>query len=168
MVWLVCQARPSGFLLESVRWQSFSVACGFMAHNKAGNRSNPLRMGLSGFHHFLCCRNRDCHLVINTLTYTIMMIDIAKSVAFTGHRPERIRQSSMLCFYLDIVSQVRRLYSLGYRNFLSGMAEGFDLLAAQAVASLKTEYTDIRLIAVVPFRRQANRYRQETSPCTTG
>lgn len=100
-------------------------------------------------------------MAINTLTYTIMMIDITKSVAFTGHRPERIRQSSMLYFYMDIVSQVRRLYSLGYRNFLSGMAEGFDLLAAQAVASLKTEYTDIRLIAVVPFRRQANRYRQE-------
>lgn len=54
----------------------------------------------------------------------------------------------MLHLYLDIVSQVRRLYSLGYRYFLSGMAEGFDLLAAQAVTALKAEYTDIRLIAV--------------------
>ena len=41
------------------------------------------------------------------------------------------------------------------------MAEGFDLLAAQAVADLKAEYTDIRLIAVVPFRHQSNRYRPE-------
>ena len=79
-----------------------------------------------------------------------MTMDITKSVAFTGHRSERILQVRMLYLYLDIVSQVKRLYSLGYRYFLSGMAEGFDLLAAQAVADLKTEYTDIRLIAVVP------------------
>ncbi|MCD8269525.1 MAG: SLOG family protein [Parabacteroides sp.] len=90
-----------------------------------------------------------------------MTMDITKSIAFTGHRSERICQAGMLHLYLDIVSEVRRLYSLGYRNFLSGMAEGFDLLAAQAVASLKTEYTDIHLIAVVPFRQQSNRYRPE-------
>lgn len=68
-------------------------------------------------------------------------MDITKSVAFTGHRSERILQVGMLHLYLDIVSQVRRLYSLGYRYFLSGMAEGFDLLAAQAVTALKAEYT---------------------------
>ena len=90
-----------------------------------------------------------------------MTMDITKSVAFTGHRSERIFQVRMLYLYLDIVSQVKRLYSLGYRYFLSGMAEGFDLLAAQAVADLKMEYTDIRLIAVVPFRRQSDRYRPE-------
>lgn len=90
-----------------------------------------------------------------------MTMDITKSVAFTGHRSERILQVRMLYLYLDIVSQVRRLYSLGYRYFLSGMAEGFDLLAAQAVADLKMKYTDIRLIAVVPFRRQSDRYRPE-------
>lgn len=59
-----------------------------------------------------------------------MTADITKSVAFTRHRSERIHQAGMLHFYLDIVSEVRRLYSLGYRNFLTGMAEGFDLLAA--------------------------------------
>lgn len=90
-----------------------------------------------------------------------MTMDITKSVAFTGHRSERILQVRMLYLYLDIVSQMKRLYSLGYRYFLSGMAEGFDLLAAQAVADLKMEYTDIRLIAVVPFRRQSDRYRPE-------
>lgn len=66
-----------------------------------------------------------------------MTMDITKSVAFTGHRSERIFQVRMLYLYLDIVSQVKRLYSLGYRYFLSGMAEGFDLLAAQAVADLR-------------------------------
>ena len=93
-----------------------------------------------------------------------MTMDITKSVAFTGHRSERILQVRMLYLYLDIVSQVKRLYSLGYRYFLSGMAEGFDLLAAQVVADLKTEYTDIRLIAVVPFHRQSDRYRPGNKP----
>lgn len=50
-----------------------------------------------------------------------MTMDITKSVAFTGHRSERIFQVRMLYLYLDIVSQVKRLYSLGYRYFLSGM-----------------------------------------------
>ena len=103
-------------------------------------------------HSLLCSRSRDYHLVINSLTHTVMTMDITKSVAFTGHRSERILQVGMLHLYLDIVSQVRRLYRLGYRYFLSGMAEGFDLLAAQAVTALKAEYTDIRLIAVVPFQ----------------
>lgn len=49
-----------------------------------------------------------------------MTMDITKSVAFTGHRSERILQVRMLYLYLDIVSQVKRLYSLGYRYFLSG------------------------------------------------
>ena len=48
-----------------------------------------------------------------------MTMDITKSVAFTGHRSERIHQVGMLHLYLDIVSQVRRLYGLGYRYFLS-------------------------------------------------
>ena len=63
-------------------------------------------------------------------------MDITKSVAFTD-TVQSIPQVGMLHLYLDIVSQARRLYSLGYRYFLSGMAEGFDLLAAQAVTALK-------------------------------
>ena len=83
-----------------------------------------------------------------------MTMDITKSVAFTGHRSERILQVRMLYLYLDIVSQVKRLYSLGYRYFLSGMAEGFDLLAAQAVADLKMEYSAHCRCAVPPAVRQ--------------
>ena len=99
-----------------------------MARKRTDNGRDPLRMGVSGFHSLLCSRSRDYHLVINSLTHTVMTMDITKSVAFTGHRSERIFQVGMLHLYLDIVSQVRRLYSLGYRYFLSGMAEGFDCL----------------------------------------
>lgn len=40
----------------------------------------------------------------------------------------------------------------------SGMAMGFDLMAAETVLSLKGRYPDIRLIAVVPFRKQSCRW----------
>lgn len=97
-----------------------------------------------------------------------MTMDITKSVAFTGHRSERILQVRMLYLYLDIVSQVKRLYSLGYRYFLSGMAEGFDLLAAQAVADLKW---NTRIFGSLPLCRSAGSQTdtaRRTSPYTTG
>ena len=48
----------------------------------------------------------------------------------------------------------------GYDTFLSGMCEGFDLIAAEEVLNLKKEYPHIRLKCVVPFKGQAERYTQ--------
>jgi uncharacterized phage-like protein YoqJ len=42
--------------------------------------------------------------------------------------------------------------------FYSGMARGFDLLAAEAVLHIRETYRDIRLVAVVPYRRQPERF----------
>ncbi len=67
------------------------------------------------------------------------------SVAFTGHRTycgEGERQ-------LDDV--LERLYSEGYRRFLTGMAWGFDLAAGMAVIGLRRRHGDVRLVAVEPF-----------------
>lgn len=67
------------------------------------------------------------------------------SVAFTGHRTyagEGRRQ-------LDDV--LRMLYSDGYRRFLTGMAWGFDLVAARAVIDLRRQHDDVRLVAVEPY-----------------
>ncbi len=46
----------------------------------------------------------------------------------------------------------------GYRIFISGMATGFDLAAAEAVVRLKDLYADVRLIAAIPFAGQASKY----------
>ncbi|MBQ2036666.1 MAG: DUF1273 family protein, partial [Alistipes sp.] len=43
------------------------------------------------------------------------------------------------------------LYERGYRRFLTGMAWGFDLAAAQVVISLKNSLPGIELIAVEPY-----------------
>ena len=87
----------------------------------------------------------------------MLTTDITKNVAFTGHRTGRISQP-LLWLYVDMVSEIRRLYSLGYRNFLSGMAEGGDLIFAKAVTAVRQECTDMKLVAVVPFRNQSERY----------
>ena len=55
-----------------------------------------------------------------------------------------------LCLRLD--ATLRELYARGARCFYNGMAEGFDLIAARAVLDLQCQYSDVQLIAAVPFR----------------
>lgn len=83
--------------------------------------------------------------------------DISKNVSFTGHRSGRISQP-MLTLFAGMVTEIKSLYALGYRNFLSGMAEGGDLVFAKAVLAARNELTDIRLVAAIPFREQSARY----------
>lgn len=75
-----------------------------------------------------------------------------RTAAFTGHRdyrgeaPEALRQA------------VRTLCEAGVETFLCGMAVGFDLAAAEAVAALRSEYAAVRLVAVLPFAEQSARF----------
>ena len=60
------------------------------------------------------------------------------SVAFTGHRAMNFAAGDStvaLCERLD--ATLRELYARGMRTFYSGMAEGFDLLAARAVRPIR-------------------------------
>lgn len=72
--------------------------------------------------------------------------------AFTGHRTYRHEADALLC------RTIRTLYDTGIRTFLSGMAVGFDLAAAEAVLACKAQLPDIRLIAVIPFLGQQQRF----------
>ena len=67
------------------------------------------------------------------------------SVSFTGHRNYDRSADDKL---REIISS---LYERGYRRFLTGMAWGFDLAAAEVVLSLKNSLPDIELIAVEPY-----------------
>lgn len=93
------------------------------------------------------------------IKYRIMdriLSDKSKSLAFTGHRTIPIeRQNEIRARLVEAVSVACKS---GITCFFSGMAMGFDLMAAETVLSLKGRYPDIRLIAVVPFRRQSCRW----------
>ncbi len=85
----------------------------------------------------------------------------AHTAAFSGHRSFKTRDGQEL-----IAARVRgailRLMSEGYDTFLTGMAEGFDLLAAREVLVMRETHPELRLIAVVPFASQAARFAKAT------
>jgi uncharacterized phage-like protein YoqJ len=82
----------------------------------------------------------------------------ARSVAFTGHR--LISRADMPSMRKRLMAAIRRAYEEGYRVFMSGMAYGFDLMAAECVIELKTECPDIKLMAVIPYRGQCERWNK--------
>ena len=83
-----------------------------------------------------------------------------KVAAFTGHRKKRLlregtdRQVPVSRIREEVADLVMYLYGQGYREFYSGMAEGFDMIAAEAVLQLREHHKDMALVAAIPFRAQ--------------
>ena len=88
-----------------------------------------------------------------------MKITKEQAVAFTGNRnltsadgvsglalEERVRQ--------QLYALLEEQYHNGARQFLSGMALGWDMLAAEEVLRLQEVHPDVELIAVIPFEGQ--------------
>ena len=74
--------------------------------------------------------------------------DIEKCCSFTGHR---ILPSYLYGSIETAVSdEIKRLYSLGVRRFITGGALGFDMLCARSVLSLKGELSGITLTLALP------------------
>ena len=88
----------------------------------------------------------------------------AKTVCFTGYRPEKIKKTDPDNDFLfadiqaHILGIIHKLAERGYKTFLSGMAEGFDLMAASAVLLVQSNYPEIELVCVIPFPEQADRF----------
>jgi len=91
-------------------------------------------------------------------------LDASVSVAFSGYRPDKLQKTDPGNNFLfaeiqaRLLSTIHSLVEQGYNTFLSGMAAGFDLIAASAVLLAKNVYPDIRLIAVLPFPEQSAKY----------
>lgn len=84
-----------------------------------------------------------------------------KTVAFTGHRAINGTYDGPLHVALrgELIETVRRAADNGFSNFISGMALGFDMLAAEAVLALKEQGYNINLIAAIPFPSQPNKWQ---------
>lgn len=90
-----------------------------------------------------------------------------KSIAFTGHRPAQLggydeNNPTAVAVKTKLKELILQAYDAGYRTFITGMAMGIDQWAGEIVAELKNNYTDIKLIAAVPFACQSNIWRTET------
>ena len=71
---------------------------------------------------------------------------------FSGHRELPVEQLEYL--RKRIKSEVIKLINAGVDTFISGYASGFDTEAALTVNELKQEYLNIKLVLVLPYRRE--------------
>lgn len=81
-----------------------------------------------------------------------------QSVCFTGHRHIPYHDIPTLVERLDRL--LAQCYQRGYRDFLSGAALGFDLLAAERVLALRNVHSDVRLVLVLPCSDQFSRWTE--------
>lgn len=69
---------------------------------------------------------------------------------FTGHRPEKLNMSEMeVIAWLE--AEIRKAIDDGFVTFISGMARGVDIWAAEIVLRLRDEGLPIHLISASPF-----------------
>lgn len=82
------------------------------------------------------------------------------AVAFTGHRPGSISRPETE-IKADLRKEILSAIESGHKTFISGMAIGTDLWAAEVVAELKKQYNDIKLIGAVPFEGHTSKWTKE-------
>ncbi len=88
-----------------------------------------------------------------TLKEQPLLPDRDRTVCFTGHR-HLPKDTQPMQQTLRLV--LEKLYQQGYRDFVTGMALGFDQVAAWQVIQLRREHPDVRLIAAIPCPDQAH------------
>lgn len=71
-------------------------------------------------------------------------------VCFTGHRPEKIRRSEEE-IKSELTLQIEKAIEDGFHVFITGMARGVDIWAAQIVLGLKESGAKITLVCACPY-----------------
>ena len=79
---------------------------------------------------------------------------------FTGHRPEKLNCSEQEVIAL-LQKKIRYAYDLGYTTFITGMARGVDIWAAEIVLEERHRYPDIHLICAIPHPDFESRWKAE-------
>ena len=77
-----------------------------------------------------------------------------------GHRPERLSRSEAEVIEV-LKKEIRAAIADGFQTFISGMARGVDLWAAEEVLTFRDEGAVVRLICASPYRGFENRWSQE-------
>lgn len=69
---------------------------------------------------------------------------------FTGHRPEKLTQPESEII-AGLEQEIKKAYTDGINVFITGMARGVDIWAAEIVLKLRKEHKDIKLICASPY-----------------
>ncbi len=93
--------------------------------------------------------------------------DISSTICITGHREKSIpaykdnplfRDITLAAVKLMLYRYIDMAVSCGYVNFISGLAVGTDLWAAEYILQKRCTNKSIRLIGAMPYLRHAERY----------
>ena len=79
--------------------------------------------------------------------------------AFTGHRPQKLSISKNEV-YKFLSEEIYKAHKDGYYIFMSGMADGVDMWAADIVLSYRASHSDVKLVCVLPYNKQVKKYSE--------
>lgn len=79
---------------------------------------------------------------------------------FTGHRPEKLARSEKE-IKAALTEEINQAVQDGLTGFITGMARGVDLWAAEIVLSLRKRNKEIKLICAVPHAGFETRWSSE-------
>lgn len=71
-------------------------------------------------------------------------------VCFTGHRPEKLKVADSLII-ANLRTEILKAIDDGFSVFISGMARGVDIWAAEIVLELRDAGAPIRLVCASPY-----------------
>ncbi len=86
------------------------------------------------------------------------------AVCFSGYRMHKFSDADCLSVIrARLENAIEQCICTGYRTFLIGMADGFDMMAAESIVMLKDTYSDICFVAVIPWNnwRSLTPYEQK-------
>lgn len=90
--------------------------------------------------------------------------DLRKSsCCFTGHRPEKMKTSEKEVKIL-LEKEIDKAINEGYKRFITGMARGTDIWAAEIVLDKRMHNSKLQLICALPhpgFEKRRSRYDVE-------
>ena len=96
------------------------------------------------------------------------MSDIKSACCFTGHRPSQLpwgyNEFGIRCkfFKFRLKRVIMKCIKQNYKHFISGMALGVDIIAAEIVLDLKSHHPDITLECALPCKNQSEKWNDES------
>lgn len=79
---------------------------------------------------------------------------------FTGHRPEKLKIAEDKVIK-SLKKEIRTAIADGFQTYISGVARGVDLWAAEIVLTFRDEGVSIRLICASPYKGFESRWSRE-------
>ena len=90
-----------------------------------------------------------------------------ETACLTGHRPKSLpwgydeQKDSCKKFINDLYTIFSGAIKYGLKNFMIGMAEGFDMIGGETLIHLRKKHKEIKIIAVVPCKNQEIKWKPE-------